>query len=276
MLSPASAVLGPVITAWGFSLGTSVSVTVTSSGALSTVPSLTTSWNTSTSSPGLGMAAGAVNSGMAAVASSSVTGSPLTWVQAKVIASPSGSELPEPLSVTTVPTVTVWSAPASAMGGRFALLHWSTSHQAPSAQLASSVQAVRQAPASHLKGAQSTVVGTRQAPVVVSLSQKAAATASVSETQAAGAHSVVSGSPTDLQTPSVGSQTFSEQVSVASWVQTMAAPTQTPAEQTSVSVQRSPSSQDCAAESATLAHPSTLPDDVSHTWQLLLGLTAPS
>src|SRR5690554_6735426 len=214
MLSPASAVLGPVITAWGFSLGTSVSVTVTSSGALSTVPSLTTSWNTSTSSPGLGMAAGAVNSGMAAVASSSVTGSPLSWVQAKVIASPSGSELPEPLSVTTVPIVTVGSAPASAMGGRFALLQVSVSHYASEAQSASEAHSVRQAPASRLKGAQSIVVGTRHWPSELSLgstSQNPAATASVSETQAAGAHSVALRRGCGLHTPSAGSQNPSVQ-----------------------------------------------------------------
>src|SRR5690554_4505602 len=94
----------------------------------------------------------------------------------------------------------------------------------------------------------------RQASVVVSLLQKAAATVTVSETQVAGAYSVVLGSSTDLQMPSVGLQTFSEQVSVASWVQTMAALTQTLAEQMLVSVQRLPLSHAFRSAAATLVH----------------------
>jgi hypothetical protein len=50
-----------------------------------------------------------------------VTAGPLGWVHRKVSAAPSGSEEPEPSRRTVAPVGTVWSAPASATGGRLPL-----------------------------------------------------------------------------------------------------------------------------------------------------------
>ena len=62
---------------------------------------------------------GAVKVGDAAVVLLSVTVGPAVCVQAWLRLSPSGSELPEPSSVTVVPSSTAWSAPAAAVGFRF-------------------------------------------------------------------------------------------------------------------------------------------------------------
>ena len=103
---PASAVGAPL---------TCPTVTVTSSVALSE-PSLTVNRNVSAV---LTVTSGAVNVGDAALVLLSVTVGPAVCVQAWLTLSPSGSELPEPSSVTVAPSSTVWSGPAAAVGARF-------------------------------------------------------------------------------------------------------------------------------------------------------------
>jgi hypothetical protein len=67
-------------------------------------PSLTVSLNSSVVAVAT---VGAVNVGFALVGVASVTGGPLSWVQANVRESSSGSEEPEPSRVTRLPALTV-------------------------------------------------------------------------------------------------------------------------------------------------------------------------
>src|SRR5919112_3224772 len=64
---------------------------------------------------------GAVNDGVALLASLNVAAVPAVWVQAYVNVSLSGSELPEPSSDTVSPSLTVWSEPALAVGSWFTI-----------------------------------------------------------------------------------------------------------------------------------------------------------
>ena len=71
---------------------------------------------------------GAWKRGVAVFASFSATPGPLVWVQAKVRASPSGSELALPSNWTFAPSFTLRCLPASAVGGwLFAALTTTTS-----------------------------------------------------------------------------------------------------------------------------------------------------
>jgi hypothetical protein len=74
--------------------------------------SQTSSWNVRVAGP-----VGAVNVGVAEVGSLNVTGGPAVWVHMYVRAWPAGSIDPDPSSCTDAPEATVWSGPASAIGG---------------------------------------------------------------------------------------------------------------------------------------------------------------
>ena len=77
----------------------------TVSATESTVPSLTVSWKVKVTGV-LEVSVGAVNVGDAAVALDSVTFGPAVCVHAKVNASPSGSDEPDPSSVTETASFT--------------------------------------------------------------------------------------------------------------------------------------------------------------------------
>ena len=79
-------------------------VIVTESGALSSVPSFTISWNESVV---FVLTCGATKVGVGEVALESVTGKPTVWFHANAIGSPSWSKLAVPFSVTRVPSSTV-------------------------------------------------------------------------------------------------------------------------------------------------------------------------
>src|SRR5205823_10396106 len=89
-------------------------LTVTVSVAVAT-PSLTVSVKTSAAPTG--PTNGAMKIGFAVSGPASVTTGPDVCCQLSVSASPSGSKLATPVSVTEPPSLTVWSAPASATGG---------------------------------------------------------------------------------------------------------------------------------------------------------------
>ena len=83
--------------------GTSFTVTSMVSGALSSVPSLTMSWNVRIS---VLLTVGVVNVGSAAVSSDNVTVVPPVCIHEYVKGSLSASVLPVPLSVTVVSSST--------------------------------------------------------------------------------------------------------------------------------------------------------------------------
>ena len=77
----------------------------TVSATLSTVPSFTMSWTVKVTGV-FEVSVGAVKLGDAAVASDKLTLVPAVWVQAKVTVSPSGSDEPDPSSVTETASFT--------------------------------------------------------------------------------------------------------------------------------------------------------------------------
>ena len=101
----------------GASLTPASTVMVTSSGAES-APEASVTTRRKTSAASALNCAGARKPGAADAASLKDTAAPLTWLQAKLNASPSGS-VPEPSRDTASPSATVWSAPASAAGASF-------------------------------------------------------------------------------------------------------------------------------------------------------------
>ena len=105
---------GPASAVGGSLVGWTVISTV--SASVPPLPSLTSTSNVSVVAVST---SGAANDGVAAFPSWSETDGPPVWVHEYEMVSPSGSDEPVASKLTDVSSSTVWSGPASAVGGSF-------------------------------------------------------------------------------------------------------------------------------------------------------------